>query len=370
MVCFIIWMLAAAVGHGGEFLLLVASGLESLPFLPLTILAYAGERSQTARTATIAYWFFLVGSLALMAFLVTLESLPRSLPAEEHLANPRMFLRSLLHLDLIFTGLQCYFGMALAVILGLSAFIPTVRKAAARVVPLNPDSFVHAVALATVLCLTLAAFVPLLVLRDPPLLLLASVMSEHESSGSSELRSTVYAFLWLVPATVVAVGYPIRRGFRQALARLGLVRPRIGHVLLAVLLVPALIGLNYVVDGALQWIWQRFEWRSTDERAFDELMKFAINPAGAIVIGVTAGLGEELSVRGVLQPRLGILLSNLFFTGLHALQYNWDGLLSVFVTGLALGILRKYTNTTTSALVHGGFDFVLVLAQAMQGQAT
>ncbi|MCX7861282.1 MAG: hypothetical protein N2385_14415 [Chloroflexus sp.] len=41
-----------------------------------------------------------------------------------------------------------------------------------------------------------------------------------------------------------------------------------------------------------------------------------------MVIGVTAGLGEELGVRGVLQPRLGIWLSNLFFTSLHAFQYN------------------------------------------------
>ena len=41
-------------------------------------------------------------------------------------------------------------------------------------------------------------------------------------------------------------------------------------------------------------------------------------------------------MRGVLQPRLGILLSNLLFTAMHAYQYNWDGLLSVFASGLAL----------------------------------
>ena len=62
-----------------------------------------------------------------------------------------------------------------------------------------------------------------------------------------------------------------------------------------------------------------------------------------------------------MQPRLGILLSNLLFTALHAWQYNWDGLLSVFLIGLVLGVIRKKTNTTTSAVVHGTYDFTLIM---------
>jgi membrane protease YdiL (CAAX protease family) len=79
------------------------------------------------------------------------------------------------------------------------------------------------------------------------------------------------------------------------------------------------------------------------------------------VIGVTAGLGEELAVRGVLQPRLGILLPNLLFASLHALQYNFEGLLSVFLVGLILGLIRRRTNTSTSAIVHGAYDFWLIM---------
>src|SRR5262249_51202208 len=102
-------------------------------------------------------------------------------------------------------------------------------------------------------------------------------------------------------------------------------------------------------------------WPTTDATAFNELIRFAINPLGAVVIGVTARLGEALPGRGVLQPRLGIVLPNLFFTHLHALQSNFAGLVSVFVLFLILGCIRKYTNTTTSALVHGLYDFTLVL---------
>jgi len=85
------------------------------------------------------------------------------------------------------------------------------------------------------------------------------------------------------------------------------------------------------------------------------------------VIGITAGLGEELAVRGALQPRLGILLSNLFFTSLHALQYNWDSLLVVFVVGLICGLVRKRTNTSTSAIVHGVYNFTLIMLSLVAG---
>ncbi len=90
-------------------------------------------------------------------------------------------------------------------------------------------------------------------------------------------------------------------------------------------------------------------------------MAYSLTPLGAVVIGVTAGLGEEVAVRGVLQPRLGLVLSNLFFTALHALQYNFDGLLSVFLAGLVLGWVRRHTNTAVSAVVHGFYDFLLIM---------
>ena len=81
----------------------------------------------------------------------------------------------------------------------------------------------------------------------------------------------------------------------------------------------------------------------------------------AVVVAVVAGIGEELAVRGVLQPQLGLFLSNLFFTALHAMQYNWDNLFSVFVSGLVYGVIRKKANTTTSAIAHGTIDFLLIM---------
>ena len=34
--------------------------------------------------------------------------------------------------------------------------------------------------------------------------------------------------------------------------------------------------------------------------------------------------------------------------------------------GLVLGLVRKKTNTTTSAIVHGTYDFLLIAAAALQ----
>jgi membrane protease YdiL (CAAX protease family) len=91
---------------------------------------------------------------------------------------------------------------------------------------------------------------------------------------------------------------------------------------------------------------------------------------GAVVIGLTAGLGEELGVRGVLQPRLGILMSNLFFTAMHGFQYQLEALISVFLLGLAFGVLRLRTNTTTSAIAHGTFDAIQIMLAVALLKAT
>jgi membrane protease YdiL (CAAX protease family) len=76
-------------------------------------------------------------------------------------------------------------------------------------------------------------------------------------------------------------------------------------------------------------------------------------------------LSEELFVRGALQPRFGILVSNILFTALHATQYNFDALTSVFLAGIVLGLIRKYSNTTTSAIVHGLYDFIQLYGKSL-----
>lgn len=354
---------------GGELGQLMLAGLQTLPFVVLAALAYLGIERPWARVLTLLWLGLLVLGIGVTTLVLSWETFIdfTALQPGAQL-NPAAILPSgaqTTQLALIMVG------SLLATGLGALGFIPALRRALSRVLPIDPRSFVHMIALVTAVTCTLLTLIPLIVLGAPPFTTLARNLRDQnldvlsgQDSGSG-MRLLVYNLLWQIPGAIIAVGYLIRRNLRAALERLGMVRPTLRQVLaaigLALLLVVAATGL----DALIGVIWTAMGWARTDGDAFNDLLKFAINPLGAVVIGVTAGLGEEISVRGVLQPRLGILLSNLFFTSLHALQYNWDGLLSVFMIGLVLGIIRKRSNTTTSAIVHGTYDFVLVLMAAL-----
>jgi membrane protease YdiL (CAAX protease family) len=84
--------------------------------------------------------------------------------------------------------------------------------------------------------------------------------------------------------------------------------------------------------------------------------------AGAVAGAVSAGVGEEIIWRGLVQPRYGLPAAALGFTALHAFQYGPDGLVAVLVAGVALGLVRHWANTTVAAVVHAGYDLWLLLA--------
>jgi uncharacterized protein len=365
-------LLLGLVGYVGlwfgnqEMQRIAMAAIEVLPFLGLALLASLGIRHLWARVLTLIYWFVLVGGMGLLAVVLALMAVinPDTLAKRNEFGPGNAP-------DTIFLPgggwqvLLTFLGVAAVVPLGLVGYAPPVRRALLHRSPFEADSFVHATALATIIGITLICFIPLIVLGEPPVLLLldhfqGTELAEQLSRAES-IRDQLYGLMWLVPTAILAAGYPIRHSLRETLQRVGLVRPRLWQIVFAVAVSGLLVLLTTGLDQMINRLWQELGWPMTDATTFSELIKFAINPLGAVVIGVTAGLGEELAVRGVLQPRLGILLSNLFFTALHAFQYNFDGLLSVFVLGLVLGSMRKYTNTTTSAIVHGLYDFTLVL---------
>jgi membrane protease YdiL (CAAX protease family) len=293
------------------------------------------------------------------------KSLPGGLPA--------LFLPGGLA-KIALTAIGCLF----AALAGAWCLARSARRLAARALPaFDADSFVHAVALATVVAMTLMLFAPLAITGEPPLLAIIRNWSTADFgekgglaaqlSDQNLLVDQVYSFLWLVPMGIVVVGWPLHRTLPAALRRVGFVVPTLWQVLLGLWLAGFLAFLMAaLVDPAIGWLWKWLHWPQTDEKAFEQLFKSMTSPVGAVVVAVTAGVGEELFARGILQPRLGILLSNLFFTAMHAPQYSWDALLSVFTVGLVLGVVRQKTNTSTSAIVHGTYDFLLVMAAYKQ----
>lgn len=363
-----ILLLSIGAAIGGEIGNFTSASLNALPFVGLAILAYfAGTSFNWAWIATGVWLTILIGLSAAYAFGLGVVNIVDIPPGGFDPNNPPTF-----QPGAFLTMFALILGIFGSIGIGLLTLLPPIRRWLAQFLPLDSTSFVHSVALAAIVTLTLIMVMPLLVTGQPPLLTLVRMVGSEELnagdlSSDAQLRSQIYGLVWTIPAAFLAVGFGIRRNLSATMLRLGLVRPTFNQVLSGLGIGLGLAGLITLILPLMDSIWQTFGWPTTDHEAFSELMAFAISPMGALVIGVTAGLGEELAVRGVLQPRLGILLSNLFFVSLHAFQYHWDGLLVVFAVGMICGLVRKYTNTTTAAIVHGVYNFVLIMLEVIAG---
>jgi hypothetical protein len=336
-------------------------GAQLAPLAILAALAYRGARNSA--TAFLSYvWLALVGAVLLLnalgnVFLVYLDD-PYSGSAA----------------TMFKAGLGPALGWTVVllsgvVILSLAAFARPVRVLVSRVIPINPDSFVHKIALCVIVLLIASSFVPLLVLEGrPPLLELVKNNNLGALDGAAELAirpvDLVYQFIWVVPATLVAAGWLTIRNLGAVLARLGMVRPSMKQIAAATGLGVLFWAFSaFLLEPGINSLWRGLGWATTDVGAFGQLLSTLMTPLGAVLIGVTAGIGEEMAVRGLLQPRVGLIVSNLLFTSLHAFQYGFDALLSVFVVGLVLGLVRARSNTSTSAIMHAVYNFTTVMAQ-------
>lgn len=367
---YIVTGIAAIVGivvatlRGGPMADFMLAGAQVVPFALLAFFAYLGMRHTWARILSFVWLGIVLMSLAGLALLLTFGLLLMQSgaldPASGATNQGRSFLPPGGAARLGMVALWGGIGLAVAAIV----LLPAVRRDAARLLPIDARWSVHAIALSFVMGATTINFGQLLALGGkPPMLEMVPLIPAQ--SATQQLLAIVYPFLWNVPGAIVAVGYPVARTFRATLYRLGLVRPTVRQVAIGVVVALAMVLGATLLDMAISTIWDAMGWIRTDTAAFEKLLGAAMSPIGAVLIGVTAGLGEEMIIRGALQPRLGIILSNLFFTSLHAYQYSWDGLLSVFIIGTVLGIVRARTNTTTSSIAHGVYNFTLVMLSVL-----
>ncbi len=160
-----------------------------------------------------------------------------------------------------------------------------------------------------------------------------------------------------IAIALAGVGWLVRRGGRSTLERLGITAMRPAHWLVALAGFAGLVALN----AGTEWVQHRWFpalWRHDHD--VTQLIAGNLSIATSLLLGVSAGVGEEIAVRGALQPRLGILLSALLFASGHV-QYTWYGMVTVAGLGICLGLVRDRTNTTTAIVVHAGYDIFAVL---------
>jgi membrane protease YdiL (CAAX protease family) len=242
-------------------------------------------------------------------------------------------------------------GGFVALATGVGLLLPMVSKvriAFARFTPMNADSAIDWSGLAIVLAVI--GFLGASYLIDP------NPADPGEEVGVVALLTQ---FLAEIIFAYILVGIGLSRTFRQATKRLGFEKPTfriVGIALAMVFLAFFLVGIG----GVLTSIFQP-DVSDEIERISDEITQDVQNPVGAAFFGLGAGAGEELLLRGAIQPRYGILITGTLFALLHS-QYGLSFvLLGIFAVGIMLGFERKYFGTTAAIITHAVFNAIVVL---------
>jgi membrane protease YdiL (CAAX protease family) len=246
----------------------------------------------------------------------------------------------------------------LLLLIGLGLGLPLLRplrEALARVTPLDPQSAIDMTGLSIVLGL-LGLFVgnslaPMA--GEPP--------EQIQSVGIGELLVQAAAF---VAIAYIAVGFPYWRDLRAATERLGIVIPDPRTIGIAIVATFA----GFVVASIVGLVSQQFDpgLNASLDEVVDQMTAQVQNPIGAVVLGASAGIGEEAIFRGALQPRYGIIIPSLLFMMLHGPQYGFNlALLGLLAVSIILGLLRMRVNTTAAMITHALFNAVQVLALSL-----
>jgi hypothetical protein len=172
-----------------------------------------------------------------------------------------------------------------------------------------------------------------------------------------------YNGLGLILLSFCGIGIYVSRAPKEALLRLGWVKPTWPQVGVGALL----ILFSLVYDA----LWSLYTHNLTGQDLASKLSDYNAGtfsaPGGfapsvvlALATALCAGIGEETLIRGALQPVLGILPAAFLHGMLHG-QFAHAPIFIVQVSlwSVCIGIVRRYTNTTTTIIGHAGFNFIM-----------
>jgi membrane protease YdiL (CAAX protease family) len=224
------------------------------------------------------------------------------------------------------------------------ALVRPVRLSLARVAPLDPNSIVDLFGL---IALAWGLAIGLLALFTVDLDALGDQL--RITVTDSLINAVMY-----VGIAFGLVGLWIVRGPRDAARRLGLTRPTWRQAAIAVGLVAPMLLLSTGID-ALGRLVQPDRYAQL-ERVLNAMGSSVTNPSIALLLGLCAGIGEELLFRGAIQPRFGLVPTTLLFGIAHTQYGSSFALLGVLVLGAIFAAERKYLNTTTAIVTHVLYD--------------
>ncbi|PYM18127.1 MAG: hypothetical protein DMD81_06745 [Candidatus Rokuibacteriota bacterium] len=216
-----------------------------------------------------------------------------------------------------------------------------VRALLVRPLGLDPDSAVHVVT-AVAAALTISTSV----------VLFSELQREPDEPVRFYFSDSVVSVLSDATLALAGVGFLLTRGARDARLRLGLRAIGLRQVALAAVLAGLFLGVVGMMEH-LEAIWLPQMHALEDRFDYD----FVGMPAwiGALLLSLSAGIGEELVFRGALQPRVGIVMTSMLFAAGHV-QYQLAGILMIFVVAVGLGIVKQRTSTTFTVVLHVLYD--------------
>ncbi len=234
----------------------------------------------------------------------------------------------------------------------LLALTPPARSAARRLLPsFDADNPVHIVSLSFALFLVGLTAMQLVILGD---------LKQLTDLGVQVGLAQVWAQgVGLTMVGLAGIGLWTRRSWREVAARLGITRLT-GRTLLVS---AACVVLFMALDLGWTLAWQRLDPEGLEAvtRVSGALFAGLINLPGALSIGITAAISEEIIYRGALQPRFGLVLTAALFAVSHVQYGISPAVVEVFVIGLALGLIRRRYGLTTCMVIHFGYNTLNLL---------
>jgi hypothetical protein len=159
-----------------------------------------------------------------------------------------------------------------------------------------------------------------------------------------------------VTVAFLGVGLYIRRSPLQSFERLGLRIPTQQDVITGIGVGFALMLMATAFGIAWQFISP--EAAAQQSEASNQIALLFSSLPLALLLAVCTGVGEEIFIRGALQPVFGLIGSSIYFALLHAQYLITPGLLLIFLVSLGLGLLRQRVSTNAAIVAHFTFNFV------------
>lgn len=320
---------------------------ETLPIVLLALIAQWGREYPPRRRLVIGFLSVLSGIVFLIGFLLLTFGFIGGLLGEQ-MGNKAFGMSSWLLIGSLLSGLSLF---------------PRVRKFLSRLMPGDLDSTARVVGF-WLYILVLTLFVGVGANFDLLNELTALPQQEFTTSLNLTPGLLLLSGLSFPLMALFGAGFPLKRSLRGVAVRLGLGPVRRGHwvwicgFVAAAFVFDALFSvlLNTFSAGTEQKINQVLSMMAgVGQKSWLELLVLAIS------VGISAGVGEELLFRGLLQPVFGIFLSAALFASLHW-QYGFTlALVQMLVWGIALGFVKNKTNTTVVILAHFLYDLLAVL---------